>query len=323
MIKVAHITNGQLLQLVGSQLSAKLWFTGMMNELRRYPNEIPCEAGEIPSMRIPFASGEEKVEWGFTAGMSCLRQNPDGSILVQNAEHFPSCATLALLSLLHDAGAADGAKISLTLQIPDSPQIIDFKNLLSEAERSLKTVTITKRPLQRQLEQNAHPDRTALGLGNSMGVVRMLKQTDVGRFAAMVRCVNGSFQVGDDLTVTDGSFHVLQEHCPVIQIVSTSDKAVQCSDALDEDDFFVCFAMWFPPNTPPFNSLMIVKEETPPAFSPKAMSNHVVIQGQDHTTFDRELHASNEKGTKETESTSPKSQDGAEKKSFWKRLFSR
>ena len=85
MIKVAHITNGQLLQLVGSQLSAKLWFTGMMNELRRYPKEIPCEAGEIPSMRIPFASGEEKVEWGFAAGMSCLRQNPDGSYQTDTA----------------------------------------------------------------------------------------------------------------------------------------------------------------------------------------------------------------------------------------------
>ena len=89
MIKSKHITNAQVNQLVGGELCVKLWFNGLMNEIRRYPNEIPCDFNEIPSMIIPFASGEEKVEWGFTAGMSCLSLGPDNSVIIKNAEHFP------------------------------------------------------------------------------------------------------------------------------------------------------------------------------------------------------------------------------------------
>ena len=92
MVKVKHIDAQQLNMIVGNQLGNELWINGMFNEIRRCPNEIPCDAGEIPSMTIPMLSGEEKVEWGFTAGMSCLIQNEDGSITVRRAGHFPACA---------------------------------------------------------------------------------------------------------------------------------------------------------------------------------------------------------------------------------------
>ena len=72
MIKVNHISSEHVIQMVGAGLCNELWVNGMMNELRRHPNAIPCSPGEIPSMLIPKCYGPEKVEWGFTAGMSCL-----------------------------------------------------------------------------------------------------------------------------------------------------------------------------------------------------------------------------------------------------------
>lgn len=303
MVKVRHISSQQLNQLVGPQLGTKLWVLGMMNELRRYPNEIPCEAGEIPSMRIPFASGEEKVEWGFVAGMSCLTQNRDGSILVQNADHFPSCATLAILSLLHDAGAAEGKQISFTLQIPDSPQNKEFRELLTEAAAKLRSTTIQQVSVSPAADRPAVAHRVVMPLAGCLGVVQSLSQTDIGRFVVQVKCVNGSFRVGDDATVTDGGFHVLQEHCPITRIVSSSNQVVQCSDDLDEDVCFLCIAMWFPPDTPPFNGLYIFKENESPAFTPRPMPSPVVLQ------------------VRQEEASKPANHNQGEKKSFWKRLF--
>ena len=277
MIRVKHITSQQLNELVGAQFGAKLWFVGLMNEIRRYPNEIPCESGEVPSMRIPFLSGEEKAEWGFTAGMSCLTQKSDKSINVQNAEHFPSCAVLALLSLLYDAGAADGKRITITLRIPESPGIEEFNTLLREAEALLRTVTINRVSVAAQVERKPESSRTALLPSNSICVVQLLKQTDVGRFVAKVNCINGTLHVGDDVTIADGNFQVLQEHCPVTLIASQDNRTVQSSDELDEDVFFVCFAMWFPPNTPAFNGMNLIKEETVPGFTPREMPGPVTL----------------------------------------------
>ena len=305
--KRKHITNEQLMQLVGKQLFVKLWFNEMMNELRRYPNEIPCEQGEIPSMRIPFASGDEKVEWGFIAGMSCLTQNPDGSILVQNVEHFPACAVLALLSLLYDAGAAEGKKISVTLQIPDSPQLREFNSLLAEVETTLKNTKITRITVQRLSEKKPEAGRTVLPFGGSWAAVQNLNQTDIGRFVAQVKCALESFRVGDDLTVVDGKFRVLQEHCPITQIVSLKNQAVQCSDDLDEDVFYICFAMWFPPDSPPITGLNLLKEKDAPAFTPKTMPTPIVIRALEDFDSDR---------MPESAPQEPKKKD-----SFFRRLF--
>ena len=309
MIEVKHITSEEVMQLVGQQLFVKLWFNGMMNEIRRYPNEIPCEQGEIPSMRIPFASGDEKVEWGFTAGMSCLTQNPDGSILVKNAEHFPSCTMLALLSLLYDAGASKGKKITVALQIPDLPQLREFNSLLTEAEAALRTTKFIRSTVQRPSEQNPITDRRVFPLDGSFGVVQSLQQIDVGRFVAQVKCINKSFCVGDDVTVVDGEFRVLQEHCPIIQIVSLKNQTVQCSDDLDEDVFYLNLAMWFPPDTPPFTGLNLITEDIVPAFTPKPMPEPVVIHAADEVVSDQ-ISAS-------------ASQEPKEKDSLFRRLFQR
>lgn len=267
----------QLGKLVGDELGAKLWINGMMDELRRHPNEIPCEPGEIPSMILPSASGFEKVEWGFTAGMSCLVPNQDGSITVRNAEHFPASALLALLSLLYDAGAAEGKKISVSLVIPQSPQIQPFLDLLSEAEKKMSSVTINRLPGTAEDAPRPKETRKALDLENSMFVVRSLNQTFLGRFTAEVRHVSGSIRVGDDLTVTDGDFTVLQEHCPVIAIVSKDDHEVSCSDDLDGDDFYIYLAMWFPRDYPVIPKMILVKETQTPPFAPAKMPPVAVI----------------------------------------------
>jgi hypothetical protein len=267
----------QLGKLVGDELGARLWMNGMMNELRRYPNEIPCEPGEIPSMILPSTSGFDKVEWGFTAGMSCLVPNQDGSITVRNAEHFPASAVLALLSLLYDAGAAERKKITVSLVIPQNPRIKPFLDLLNEAEKKLSSVTIKRLPGEENVPC-PEEKRTVADLESSMFVVRSLNQTDIGRFAAEVVCVSGSIRVGDDLTVTDGDFTVLQEHCPVTLIVSKDNQKVRCSDDLDDDDFFVCFAMWFPPDFPPISKMFLIKESQTPPFTPVKMPPAAVIR---------------------------------------------
>lgn len=280
MYKIKHISNQQLNDMVGTTLGAKLWVVGMMNELRRYPNEIPCEPNEIPSMCIPFATGDEKVEWGFAAGTSCLSTNQDGSILVQNAEHFPNCAVLAILNLLYDGGITNGKKFSIKLHIPNSPEIKVFTDLLTEISTALRNLSITKVMVPKAPVQNQHNTRAVLAVKNSVGVVQALNQIDIGRFVVKVNCVNGSFRVGDNITVTDGSFQLLQEHCPVMQIVSPTNQVVQSSDDLDDDVFFINLAMWFPPNTPPFNGLMIIKETVQPPFTPRPMPKPFVLQSQ-------------------------------------------
>lgn len=281
MKKVKHFTNDQLRQLVGEQLEAKLWLNGMMNEIRRRPNEIPCNEGEIPSMVIPFASGEEKAEWGFAAGMSCLTQGEDGCIVVRNAEHFPSCAVLALLSLLYDAGAAAGKEVALKLRYADSPEIKQFLDLLSEAEKKLPRVTIRRFGDLPKEEVPEAANRKAFPLGKGVGVVHQLQQTDVARFAAVVQCVNGSFHVKDNLTITDGSWNVLQEHCPLISIMGLDNTEVNDSDDLPQDNFVAYFAMWFPPDTMAFDGLMLIKEEQAPEFVPRTMPAEVSIRPQE------------------------------------------
>lgn len=278
MIRVKHFMSEQLGKLVGDEFGAKLWMNGMMNELRRYPNEIPCEPGEIPSMILPSTPGFDKVEWGFTAGMSCLVPNQDGSITVRNAEHFPASTVLALLSLLYDAGAAEGKKIAVSLVIPQNPQIKPFLDLLNEAEKKLNSVTIKRLPGAGENVPSPEEKRKAADPGNSMFVVRSLNQTDIGRFAAEVMRVSGSIRVGDDLTITNGDFNVLQEHCPVTLIVSKDNRKVGCSDDLDDNDFFVCFAMWFPPDFPPLSRMILVKEAQTPPFTPAKMPPAAVIR---------------------------------------------
>lgn len=280
MYKIKHISSKQLNDMVGTALGTKLWLAGMMNELRRYPNEIPCEPTEIPSMCIPLATADEKVEWGFTAGASCLSMNQDGSILVQNAEHFPNCAVLGILNLLYDGGITNGKKFSITLHIPNSPEIKVFTDLLTEISLALRNLSITKVMVPKAPVPKQQNTRTVLAPENSVGVVQALNQIDVGRFVVKVNCVNGSFRVGDNITVTDGSFQLLQEHCPVMQIVSLANQVVQSSDDLDDDVFFVNLAMWFPPNTPPFNGLTLIKEAVQPSFTPKLMPKHFALQAQ-------------------------------------------
>lgn len=279
MIRVRHITSEQLGKLVGDQLGSKLWIQGMMNEIRRYPNEIPCESNEIPSMILPFATGEQKVEWGFTAGMSCLSPGEDGAVIVRNADHFPSCAVLAILSLLYDADAAAGKKITLKLRYTDGPQLKPFLDLLHEAEQKLQQVTFEKDgTLPAEPRPSAAAPRKLMPIGSAVCVVQGLQQIDVGRFAAKVRCVDGSVRVKDDLTVTDSKWTVLQEHCPVTLISNANNRTVDCSDKLDEDAFFVCLAMWFPPNTPAFDGMCFVAENKAPLFTPAKMPPAVVIK---------------------------------------------
>lgn len=40
MIKVKHFMSEQLGKLVGDELEARLWMSGMMNELRRFPRSV-------------------------------------------------------------------------------------------------------------------------------------------------------------------------------------------------------------------------------------------------------------------------------------------
>ena len=65
-----------------------------------------------------------------------------------------------------------------------------------------------------------------------------------------------------------------------MQIVSSANQPVQSSDDLDGDIFFINLAMWFPPNTPPINGLMIIKEAVQPSFTPKPMPKPFVLQSQ-------------------------------------------
>ncbi|MBR3178724.1 MAG: hypothetical protein IKF49_04360 [Clostridia bacterium] len=277
MIKSKHITNAQVNQLVGGELCVKLWFNGLMNEIRRYPNEIPCDFNEIPSMIIPFASGEEKVEWGFTAGMSCLSLGPDNSVIIKNAEHFPACTMLALLSLLYDSGITQGKDIELKLRYADSAELKPFLNLLDEAERKLTHVTIRRDGTLPKENRPAQSVRSIFPIGNSVCVVRKLHQIDIGRFCAEVRCIDGSISVRDDITITDGNWKVLQEHCPVTLITSLNNKNVSCSDDLSEDDFAVSFAMWFPADTPAFDGMALIREEQPPQFTPRPMPSRIEL----------------------------------------------
>ena len=271
MKKVKHISSEQLGKMVGNKLGTDLWINGMFNEIRRYPNEIPCDNGEIPSMIIPMISGDEKVEWGFVAGMSCLIQNEDGSIAVRRVGHFPACACLALLSLLYDAGAANGKKISVTIVIPDGSETEVFRKHLTAIQDNMKNVTVIIKKGAPEAARIQEKPRTALDLANSIAVVQKLEQTDVGRFAALVKCVNGQFSVGDDVTVTDGSFSVMQMHCPVTMITDLQGrKNVKCCEELDGDTFWICFAMWFPAGTA-VNSMMLVKEKMLPDFTPEEM----------------------------------------------------
>ena len=271
MIQCNHISSGQLAGMVGDELGLNLWLNGMMNELRRYPNEIPCNEGEIPSMRIPFASGEEKADWGFLAGMSCLVPNADGSIRVRNAAHFPACAVLALLSLLHEAGVPDRKDLfSVTLEIPEGEGLKDFKDLLTQAEQKLDTVKIIRRTLPAEAAETAAARTLSPSSGDLLHVLE-ISRTDLGRYAAKVRLVSGSVRVGDDLTVTTGSFDVLLEHCPVTQLVSMANQPVKSSDELSEDTFFLCFAAYFPPERTSFAGLLLIREAAAPAFTPRKM----------------------------------------------------
>ncbi len=289
MIKVKHFSDVQLGQLVGNQLGMKLWMNGMMNEIRRYPNEIPCEADEVPSTIIPFASGPEKVEWGFAAGMSCLSQDETGSIIVRNAEHFPSCAVLALLSLLYDAGVSAGKNISLRLRYNDNPEMRPFLSLLGEAQQKLPHVTIKRDgSLPKEDKNTVSAKRKVFPVGSSACAVLQLNQTDVGRFIAVVRGISGSLHVRDSLTITDGSCNVLQEHCPVISISSMNNQSVDDSSALSGDTFIVYFAMWFPPNTPAFDGMMLIREDPAPVFVSRPMPAAVSIQPErKNSLFDR------------------------------------
>ena len=270
MIRVPHLTSAELGKLVGDQLGTELWLKRMFNEIRRYPNEIPCDAGEIPSMCIPRASGDEKVEWGFTAGFSCLVPGDDGSIAVRRAGHFPGCACLALLSLLQEAGAANGKTLTVDLSIPEGDETQEFRALLARVTAALKNVTINQRPGRPDQPVTETP-RTVMLPTNSVAVVQQLQQIDVGRFVALVTCINGSLSVGDDLKIADGnSFKSLQSHCPLLQIGdATGMKKADSSDAFD-GPFTMMFAMWFPPGTA-FSSMGIVKEAAPPAFTPEKL----------------------------------------------------
>ena len=135
MKEVRHITSETVGKMVGDEIGNELWLKGMFNEIRRYPNEIPCDPGEIPSMIIPRADGFEKTEWGFAAGMSCLLQGENGEITVRRAGHFPACACLALLSLLADAGADKGKQIDVILRVPENEETAVFRSHIAKWTR--------------------------------------------------------------------------------------------------------------------------------------------------------------------------------------------
>lgn len=274
MVRVEHISAELVGEMVGDSLFNELWMTGMMNELRRHPNSIPCSDGEIPSMLIPKCSGSEKVEWGFTAGMSCLIPKAPGRIEIRHADMFPSSAVLALLSCWYHAGALEGKKLTTTLLIPDNAKA--FISLLNKVEPKLTSVSIKRESIPTESLQEQKM-RKALGLSNSIAVCTGVQGVDIGRFQFTAKCINGTFQVGDEVTITDGDFIVRAEHCPILSL-SNADNTVEFSstDDADDDMFGAYIAVWFPENTA-FNGINIVKEVPQPSFIPEKMPDRIEI----------------------------------------------
>ncbi len=205
MIKVNHISSEHVIQMVGAGLCNELWVNGMMNELRRHPNAIPCSPGEIPSMLIPKCNGPEKVEWGFTAGMSCLVTEEPGKIRIRNAEKFPACTMLALLSCWYYARASAKKNLTTTLMIPENAK--EFTALLNKVEPKLAGVVIKRKSIPAETQQETAP-RRAFSPSNSIALCQGVQGVDIGRFQFFAKCINGSFKAGDAVTITDGSYTV-------------------------------------------------------------------------------------------------------------------
>ena len=266
MIRVKHFMSEELGKMVGDELGSELWQKGMMNELRRYPNEIPCENGEIPSVIIPKCGGFEKVEWGFTAGMSCLVPKGPGEIEIHNALHFPASAMLALLSLLYDEGAANGKNISLTLHIPENA--VKFKEYLGKAMQKLPNVHAAIVPLP------AVKDSIGTGYGQFTGGSAVAacveaQVVDVGRIQFSAKLLSGSFKVGDIAAMTDGDLNVIARYCPILGLSNAAGQDISSTEECGGADFGAYIAAWFPPNSA-FDSLYIVNEGDP-VFTPARM----------------------------------------------------
>lgn len=278
MIKVNHISSEHVIQMVGAGLCNELWVNGMMNELRRHPNAIPCSPGEIPSMLIPKCNGPEKVEWGFTAGMSCLVTEEPGKIRIRNAEKFPACTMLALLSCWYYARASAKKNLTTTLMIPENAK--EFTAFLNKVEPKLAGVVIKRKSIPAEMQQETAP-RRAFSPSNSIALCQGVQGVDIGRFQFFAKCINGSFKAGDAVTITDGSYTVRAEHCPILSLSDrTNREIIHSSDDAGDDIFGAYIAVWFP-NNAAFNGINIIKENPQPAFTPEKMPAEVVIAEPD------------------------------------------
>ena len=265
MIKVNHFMSDELGKMVGDELGSELWQKGMMNEIRRYPNEIPCENGEIPSVIIPKCGGFEKVEWGFTAGMSCLVPKAPGEIEIRNALHFPASATLALLSLLYDEGTTNGKSISLTLHIPENAD--KFREYLNRALQKLPNVhaaTVSLPAVKGSINTGSDQFTGGSSVASCVGA----QVVDVGRIQFSAKLQSGSFKVGDIAAITDGDLNVIARYCPILDLSNAAGQDISSTEGCGTT-FGAYIAVWFPPNSE-FDSLYIVNEGNP-VFTPARM----------------------------------------------------
>ena len=279
MIRVKHFMSEELGKMVGDELGSELLQKGMMNELRRYPNEIPCENGEIPSVIIPKCGGFEKVEWGFTAGMSCLVPKGPGEIEIHNALHFPASAMLALLSLLYDEGAVNGKNISLTLHIPENA--VKFKEYLGRAMQKLPNVHAAIVPLP------AVKDSIGTGYGQFTGGSAVAacveaQVVDVGRIQFSAKLLSGSFKVGDIAAMTDGDLNVIARYCPILGLSNAAGQDISSTEESGDTAFGAYIAVWFPPNTE-LRGLFIINEGIS-AFTPARMPEKADLSAKSSKT---------------------------------------
>ena len=303
MIKVKHFKSEDLGKMVGDEIGIELWQKGMMNEIRRYPNEIPCENGEIPSVAIPKCSGFEKVEWGFTAGMSCLVPREPGEVEIHNAHHFPASAMLALLSLLYNEGASNGKKISLTLYIPENA--VKFKEYLRRALQKLPNVHAATVSLPAVKDSvNIGSERLA-----DIGAVASCigaQVVDVGRIQFTAKLMNGSFKVGDIAALTDGHLKVIARYCPILGLSSAGGQDISSTEESGDEIFGAYIAAWFPPNSE-YDRIFIVNEGEP-VFTPARMPEKVTLSSKSR------------KGGSGDKNGKIQNSDNSNK-SFWQNLF--
>ena len=286
MIKVNHFMSDELGKMVGDELGSELWQKGMMNEIRRYPNEIPCENGEIPSVIIPKCGGFEKVEWGFTAGMSCLVPKAPGEIEIRNALHFPASATLALLSLLYDEGATNAKSISLTLHIPENAG--KFKDYLSRALQKLPNVHAATVSLP-AVKDSINTGSDQFTGGSSVASCVGAQVVDVGRIQFSAKLQSGSFKVGDIAAITDGDLNVIARYCPILDLSNAAGQDISATEGCGTT-FGAYIAVWFPPNSE-FDSLYIVNEGNP-VFTPARMPEKPTLNSKNSNVVPNKIPAS-------------------------------